>query len=690
MESQALTMAWHALVIVSDPMRLAYLASGVLMGLVLGIIPGLGGLIGLSILLPFTFGLDPFAAIAMMLGLSAVTVTSNSIPAVLFSVPGTIGSAATVLDGFPMAQKGEAGRALGASYTASVLGGLFGAFVLAVSVPILRPLVLLIGSPELFAICVFGLSLVAGLSANAPLKGMSAVCIGISVAMIGEDSQSAQLRWTLGTNYLWDGLPIVPFVLGIFALPEMCDLAIARRAISGDTNIGSRWAQFEGAKDVFRNWWLLLRCSALGAVLGAVPGIGAAVIDWIAYGHAIRTEKGAAETFGKGDVRGVIACECSNNAKEGGALIPTVAFGVPGSASMALMLSAFLIHDIVPGPEMLSKHLDVTYALVWSVAIANILGAGICFLFANQLAKIAIIRIGVLAPLIVGVVFVGVYQSSSSWGDLIALLVFGVIGWIMKRMNWPRPPVILGFVLGALFERYMYISVQRYEFRWLGFPIVIALMALGAYGLLSPIWRNVRRERRRLGGKARLVFGRPDRLATPENVFTLIVIAAFAAAYWSSLGWPFDARLVPDTVALGGILFAALHFAGNFTRLAPPAGVPLPPPAPKTAQDESAIDLIAGLNVATLLKRAAMFLGWCLFYLGLTRLIGLLPAMFVFLIAYMRLHGRESWRVTLGVSIGTALFGYVLFHRLVAVSWPQSLLGDAFPVLRSIEAINLF
>ncbi len=163
---------------------------------------------------------------------------------------------------------------------------------------------------------------------------------------------------------------------------------------------------------------------------------------------------------------------------------------------------------------MLTKHLDVTYALVWSVAIANILGAGICFLFANQLAKIAIIRIGVLAPLIVGVVFVGVYQSSASWGDLIALLVFGVIGWIMKRMNWPRPPVILGFVLGALFERYMYISVQRYGFDWLGFPIVVAIMAVGLYGMLSPIIGNIRRERRRLGGRARLVFGRAEKLAT--------------------------------------------------------------------------------------------------------------------------------------------------------------------------------
>ena len=230
----------------------------------------------------------------------------------------------------------------------------------------------------------------------------------------------------------------------------------------------------------------MLRCATIGSLLGAIPGMGAAVIDWIAYGHAARTEKGASETFGKGDGRGVIASESSNNAKEGGALIPTIAFGVPGSASMALLLGAFLIHEIVPGPDLLTKRLDVTYTMVWSVAIANIFDAGICFLFANQLAKIVLIRIGILAPLILGVVFVGVYQASSSWGDLYALLLFGIFGWIMKHMGWPRPPMILGFVLGDLIERYMFISIQRYEFEWLSFPIVMILLVLTSIGLVRP------------------------------------------------------------------------------------------------------------------------------------------------------------------------------------------------------------
>ena len=686
MESDAFDMAMKAFAVIGDPVRLMYLAAGVLMGLVLGIIPGLGGLIGLSILLPFTFHMDAYTALAMMLGLSAVTVTSDSIPAVLFAVPGTVGSAATVLDGFPMAQKGQAGRALGAAYTASVIGGLFGALVLAISIPVLRPLVLMMGSPELFAVCVFGLSLVAGLSIGAPLKGIAAVCVGIIIALIGEDPQTATLRWTLGTTYLYDGLPIVPFVLGLFALPEMADLAIARRAISGNASAGTRWSQLEGVRDVMRNAWLTLRCSAIGALLGAVPGIGAAIIDWIAYGHAARTEKGADQTFGKGDVRGVIASEASNNAKEGGALIPTIAFGVPGSASMALLLSAFLIHDIVPGPDLLAKRLDVTYALVWSIAIANILGAGICFLFANQLARIALIRIGVLAPLIVGIVFVGVFQTSSSLGDLIALLAFGVLGWTMKRLDWPRPPVILGFVLGALFEGYMFISIQRYQFEWLGFPIVVVLLVGACYTLFAPIARKARADLKRLDGPARMRFVLPSPCISRETVMTLLVIGFFAAIVASSLQWPREAKLVPLTVAGAGMVFALMHLAGRYVRFVSKHN---PTPGAEFELGDPSGDLLGQLGAGLVLRRGGAFLLWCIALLGLVKLIGLLPALLVFLVAYMRLHGRERWPTCVSVSIGTIAFCYILFHRLVAVSWPQSLLGDLLPVLRSMEWFNI-
>ena len=241
--------------------------------------------------------------------------------------------------------------------------------------------------------------------------------------MIGTDPQSGTLRWTMDTLYLWDGLPLVPLTLGIFALPELCDLAIGRMAVvqEGQT-LDTKTGMLLGVQDCMQHWFLILRCSWIGAAMGAIPGIGASVIDWISYGHALRTEKGAAQTFGTGDVRGVIAAESATNAREGGALVPTVAFGVPSSAGMAILLGAFLIHGLVPGPEMLTKHLDITYSMVWSIAIANILGSGLCFAFSGQLAKVAKLRYTLFMPGVLSLVYIGAFESSRNWGDLFSLL----------------------------------------------------------------------------------------------------------------------------------------------------------------------------------------------------------------------------------------------------------------------------
>jgi TctA family transporter len=319
MEFSMLDAAGSALLLILEPTRLMYLAIGVLIGLALGIMPGVDGIAGMALLLPFTFNMDPYAAFGLLLGMGAVTTTSDTIPAVLFGVPGTAGSQATVLDGFPMTKKGEAGRALAAAYTASLLGGLFGAAILAITIPILRPVILYLGSPELLAFALFGISMVAILSGNAPLRGLAAACIGLMLSMIGTDPQSGTLRWTLDSLYLWDGLPLVPMVLGVFALPELCDLAIKRTAIASHAKFDVTTGMLRGCQDALRNWWLVMRCGSLGAAVGALPGIGASVIDWLAYGHAVQTEKNAQTSFGTGDVRGVIAPESANNAKEGAA-----------------------------------------------------------------------------------------------------------------------------------------------------------------------------------------------------------------------------------------------------------------------------------------------------------------------------------------------------------------------------------
>ncbi|MGB7951069.1 MAG: tripartite tricarboxylate transporter permease [Candidatus Binatia bacterium] len=469
--------------------RMMFLVFGVFVGMALGAIPGLGGVVGVAILLPFTFEMDRTSAIAMLVALTSVPTTTDTIPSVLFAVPGTVGSQATILDGHPMARKGEAGRAFGAAYLASMLGGIIGAACLGLLIPVLKPVVLYFAAPELFALGIMGISMVAILSGNVPVKGIIAGGLGLLLSMIGTDKQEGLLRWTFDTIYLIDGLNIIVVSLGLFAIPELADMVIEGSKISSVPKAAMKGVG-QGMRDVFDNWWLMVRCSFLGTWIGIIPGLGSAVVDWLAYGHARQTCKDAALTFGKGDVRGVIAPESANNAKQGGALVPTLAFGVPGSASMALLIGAFLIHGIQPGPEMLSKHLDVTYAIVWSTAIANVLATGIALLFTNQLAKLSAVRIQILAPLVMVVVFLAAFQASASMGDLITLLIVGGLGWIMKRCGWPRPPLLLGFLLGTLIERYAVISVKAYGYGWMTRPLVIAIIFITIVTLVYSTWQE--------------------------------------------------------------------------------------------------------------------------------------------------------------------------------------------------------
>jgi putative tricarboxylic transport membrane protein len=684
MESHVLEMALRAAEIVFDPTRLGFVALGVLIGLSLGVIPGLGGIVGLSLLLPFTFGMDPFTALAFLVGLQSVVVTSDTIPAILFGVPGTVGSAATILDGHPMAKKGMAARAFGAAFSSSVLGGLCGALFLAFSVPILRPLILSFGTPELLAFCVFGLSLVGVLSGRTAMKGLAAAAIGLMIATTGEEPNTATDRWTFGLLYLLDGFPIVPVALGLFALPEMADMVIAGKALPAQGEDARRWGQLEGIKDTLSHLFLVVRGSAIGAFLGAVPGIGATVIDWIAYGHALRTEKGASESFGQGDVRGVIASESSNNAKEGGALITTIAFGVPATASMALLLGAFLIQGVMPGPDMLTTRLDVTYTLAWTVAIANVLGAGICFAFANQLAAIARIRIGILAPVVLSVTFIGAFQGARQWGDIITLLCFGGLGWIMKRVNWPRPPLLLGLVLGALIERYMFISFQRYGTDWLFRPVVIGVLAVTLFGILRPLLSGLasRRDSKRASA---IRFGFQRGKLDADAIFSASVIAFFAVCVVVSSKWEFAAKLVPQVVGWAGMLFAGWQLFSHLF-LQRPAEEDADTGAPATFDVTSDF---AGLSKQEVRRRAAHYFGWCLGLFIAATLIGLLPATLLFLAGYMHFEGKERWGISILIALLTWSAWYVLFDLLLAIPWPPALLGNLVPALRAHSLTNL-
>jgi TctA family transporter len=680
--------AGKAFVLLMEPHRLMFLALGCIMGLILGIIPGIGGLTGTAMLLPFTFNMDPYAAFAMLLGLGATTATGDPIPAILFGVPGGAASAATVLDGFQMAKKGEAGRALSAAYMSSLMGGVFGALLMAVSIPILRPVMLFIGSPELLAFSVLGISMVAVLSGNAPLRGITAGCLGVMIAMIGTDPQTGTLRWTFDSLYLWDGLPLTPLLLGVFALPELCDLLIARVAISADTGTKNIYkGQWQGVKDCFDNWWLIMRCSWIGGGIGSIPGISASVVDWLAYGHALKTEKGASLTFGKGDVRGVIASESSNNAKEGGALVPTVAFGVPGSATMAILLGAFLIHGLVPGPDMLTKNLSITYAMVWSVALANVLGAGLCYAFSPQFAKLATLRYTLILPAVLGIIYIGAFEATRQWGDLFTLLFFGLVGWIMKQFKWPRPPLILGVVLGDTIERYLFISIERYGLSWMLRPVVVALFALAIYGLVRPFMQDVRSQ----GGVKKMLtnFQRPT--FHPSQLFTLFMIVLIGAAVVNSLQWDFSAKIVPLVVGTVALAAAALSLLNEMCRRpAAPAAEGLAEHAQHEVSEKIHMDLTSDtghLPVREIVVRATWFFGYLIAFMALMAVIGLIPTVGVFVIFFMRYEARERWSLVIPYAVILIFFIWFAFDYFMAVPWPSTLIGQWFPALKAIPSV---
>jgi TctA family transporter len=475
------------------PHSLGLMCLGVFIGSLVGFLPGIGGPTTLAIMLPFVMTMkDPMAVIALLVGIDAVGNTASAFTSILISVPGSSGSQATILDGFAMAKRGEAARALSASFTASLIGGLIGPIVLLASLPFLRPLVLAFGSPEFFVLTIWGLAMVGVLSGNAPVKGLLAGILGVLIATVGLDVKSGIERFAFGEPYLWEGISLILVALGLFGVPECIDLASRKSSIAERHELGAGFTQ--GIKDVFRHWWLTVRSSAVGVWVGFLPGLGSSVADWFAYAHAIQTEKNPGR-FGKGDVRGVIAPEAANNSKEAGSYIPTLAFGIPGGTSTALILTAFVAVGINPGPEMLTTELNFTFAVIWTLVLANVLAVLICMAFAKPISKACFFPFYTIVPLILVFVIVGGFSANFNNTDLLVLLVFAVLGFMMRRHGWPRAPLLLGVVLGAKMELYLWLSYTRFGLEWLWRPGVMILVLLVLVSVLYPVWQQKRAAR---------------------------------------------------------------------------------------------------------------------------------------------------------------------------------------------------
>lgn len=459
-------------------------------GLLFGVLPGLGGLVALSVLLPLVFGMEPIVGLAFLLASYAVVSTGGSVSAVLLGIPGSPSNAATIIDGYALSRRGRAGYALGAALASSALGGVFGALVLFAMLPIVRPIVMSFGSPETFFLALLGISYLAMLGGGSPVKGLAAGALGLFLGTFGFQSTTGVPRFWMDIDYLLDGFRLIPLALGMFAIPEILDLmsgrSISEKKSSEKQKLITHKEVWLGARASIARPWVLLRSSVLGVFLGLIPGVGSETAPFVTYGVAKQTSKRPYQ-FGKGSIEGVIGPEGSNNAKDGGALVPTLAFGVPGSSAMVLLLGGFLLLGLQPGPRFLQDNMDMAYGLVFVLVGANIFGALALLLLAKHLAKITLLPGHMLAPILLTLVVVGAYSTNNNVVDVLFVFIFGALGVCMRAYGFSRPALLLGFVLSPLLETYLYISLNTYggtfflrpiSFSILMFIVAGAIMAL--------------------------------------------------------------------------------------------------------------------------------------------------------------------------------------------------------------------
>ena len=675
-----------------------------------GLMPG-GGLPVSVVVLSLAVHLDPWVAITIVVFHMAASDITEPIPAILFGVPGARSAQATVLDGYPMAQKGLAGVALGASYTTTIVGGVIGAIALLLALPVSRQLLEWFGSAEFFLLTLMGVLAVAVVSAGAFVKGILTAAFGIAIAMVGYADLGGNVRAAMGFDfYLWDGFTLVPVVVGLFALPEAIALVVGDTTIARerlDTLLREAKSDvWRGMREAWSHKWLMARSSLIGVFVGIMPGVGGSAAHWIAYAQARQTEPGGTETFGKGDVRGVIASDAANNSVDGGVLIPTVVFGIPGSGGMAIVLAILILTGITPGPLMLTRHLDLTVSMVYTIAFANLLVVPIMLWFAPTLCRISVVPPNILAPVVVGIVSLAALAAAGNLGDLGAVLAFGLLGVFMKRYGWPRPPILIAVALADILERFLWISVSNYGWGMLLRPQFLAILAFmvavtlfslraqrGARQAMMSMTEGEESEQVAAEGGdaagAREVVEDavvPDAVAetpaaadkagesSPRRRFTLevageifllvLVGAFFLYMFIDSFSYPEGADLMPRLAVLVGTPFWLIRV---WTLL---RGTP-----EKRIEEGDIMDtgFILGDDPKTEGQRFVRIFGFtALMYLAIW-LIGIHVALPGMLFLYLMYYGKAGWLGSAGVALAFLALIVGFYDLALHIIWPESI-----------------
>ena len=549
----------QALGYLADPLYWIAVVVAVFVAGLTGMVPGASGVIIMALSIPFIVeffrGEQAAIGLVMLASMTGVNNTLDSIPAVLFGQP-SAATQVTFLEGHQLARQGRAAHTLGAVYAVSAMGGLVGAIVLAILIPVVKPVILLFGFPEIAAVAFFGIAMVSALSAGAMVKGLAAGALGIMFGTVGINAITGDVRFVFDQPNLWEGLPIIVVTLGFFALPEMIDLAIARRPVAPPGSIVNTREVWRGARHGFTRGPMVIRQSVFGVVLGAIPGVGAAVIDWLSYAFGIFWTKDKSQ-FGKGSLDGVLFAESAQNSKEAGQALPTLALGVPGGLAWALVLVAMIALDFTPGPRLLGDQADVTILFVITLAIGNFIVTMIGIVATGQLAKLTRIPYPLIGGVFIPISILAAVINWTTWLALPVMAVFMGIGIMMKLFQWPRPPLLLGIILGPIIEENFLsalnvvdpVSIGGHDSDVLGVllrPLTIALIlialatayffsrAAGSQTLSSAAAQPP------AGGSGTGEEERPGflkRLVEVRNFPIFLLIAGSIAFYWGSLGF---------------------------------------------------------------------------------------------------------------------------------------------------------
>lgn len=549
--------ALSALDALFEPTRLLALFGGMIVGMIFGMLPGLGGVAAVSILLPFIYYLDAYSGLAMLLGAVSVVYTSDTITSVLLGAPGSPASAPTAIEGHALAKQGQAARALGVGFLASMVGGLVGSLVLLFAIPVAGPIVLMLSTPELFMFALVGLFFASSMIGKDLAKGLAAACLGLLLGVVGPAQAAADFRFTFGQVYLLDGFSLTIVALGLFGVAEVISMLATGGGISQSRIEVASWR--DGFHDFWRNRWLVVRASLIGVLGGFVPAVGASASTWVAYGHAIRSTKDRSK-FGKGEIRGIAASEGANNATVISDLVPTLLFSVPGGPAAAIFLGALFSFGYYPGPRMITQSPDLMFLIVWSVALTSVVGALICFAITPALARLTRIPFAIIAAPLVLIMVVGAYQSTSTIGDIFMLFALGGLGWLMKHGGWPRAPALVGFVLSGPMEQYFWLTNQIHGWSWLMRPGVLVIGSIIVIPLLLSAYRWYRARHQSEDAVKDDVPPPPVETSTSSVgvalVLAVIVAVMFVYAVWEMQSFNPVSRLMPALAIVPGLPLA--------------------------------------------------------------------------------------------------------------------------------------